>query len=38
MKHSQQFSNYQIAKQIYESANSLVYRAVRNKDNQAVWV
>ncbi|RKZ38155.1 MAG: hypothetical protein DRQ41_12540, partial [Gammaproteobacteria bacterium] len=28
--------NYQITQQIYESANSLVYRALRNKDNQAV--
>ena len=28
--------NYQITKQIYESANSLVYRALRDKDNQAV--
>ncbi len=29
-------SGYQITEQIYESANSLVYRAVRNEDNQAV--
>jgi serine/threonine protein kinase len=28
--------NYQITQQIYESANSLVYRASRNKDNQPV--
>ena len=28
--------NYQITKQIYESANSKIYRALRNKDNQAV--
>jgi len=28
--------NYQINNQIYESANSLVYRGVRKKDNQAV--
>jgi predicted ATPase/signal transduction histidine kinase/DNA-binding response OmpR family regulator/tRNA A-37 threonylcarbamoyl transferase component Bud32 len=28
--------NYQITKQIYESANSLVYRALRTGDNQAV--
>jgi diguanylate cyclase (GGDEF)-like protein/PAS domain S-box-containing protein len=28
--------NYQIIAQIYESANSLVYRAVRNEDNQPV--
>jgi serine/threonine protein kinase len=28
--------NYQILTQIYESANSLVYRAVRNEDNQLV--
>ncbi len=28
--------NYQILTQIYESANSLVYRAVRNEDNQPV--
>jgi serine/threonine protein kinase len=28
--------NYQITKQIYESANSLVYRGLRKKDNQAV--
>ncbi len=28
--------NYQITKQIYESANSLVYRGLRYKDNQAV--
>ena len=29
-------SNYQICTQIYESANSLVYRGVRKKDNQPV--
>jgi predicted ATPase/serine/threonine protein kinase/class 3 adenylate cyclase/GAF domain-containing protein len=29
-------TNYQITKQIYESANSLVYRALRDEDNQAV--
>jgi PAS domain S-box-containing protein len=29
-------STYQIKKQIYQSANSLVYRAVRAADNQAV--
>ena len=28
--------NYQITKQIYESANSKVYRGLRNKDKQAV--
>jgi predicted ATPase/serine phosphatase RsbU (regulator of sigma subunit) len=28
--------NYKILTQIYESANSLVYRAVRNEDNQPV--
>ncbi len=28
--------NYQISTQIYESANSLVYRGVRNEDNQPV--
>jgi len=28
--------NYQISTQIYESANSLVYRGVRKKDNQPV--
>ena len=28
--------NYQITQQIYESANSLVYRGVQNEDNQAV--
>jgi serine/threonine protein kinase len=28
--------NYQIIKQIYDSAHSLVYRALRNKDNQPV--
>jgi predicted ATPase/GAF domain-containing protein/tRNA A-37 threonylcarbamoyl transferase component Bud32 len=28
--------NYQITQQIYESANSLVYRGLRYKDNQAV--
>jgi len=28
--------NYQIGTQIYESANSLVYRGVRNEDNQPV--
>jgi predicted ATPase/tRNA A-37 threonylcarbamoyl transferase component Bud32 len=28
--------NYQIVRQIYESANSLVYRGVRNNDNQSV--
>jgi PAS domain S-box-containing protein len=28
--------NYQISTQIYESANSVVYRGVRNKDNQPV--
>ena len=28
--------NYQIGTQIYESANSLVYRGVRKKDNQPV--
>ncbi|MCK5523879.1 MAG: hypothetical protein KAI83_12175, partial [Thiomargarita sp.] len=28
--------NYQITQQIYESANSLVYRGLRNEDNQAV--
>lgn len=28
--------NYQILAQIYESANSLVYRGVRNEDNQPV--
>ena len=28
--------NYQISTQIYESANSLVYRGFRKKDNQAV--
>ncbi len=29
-------SGYRITQQIYESANSLVYRGLRNKDNQAV--
>ncbi|MDF0554850.1 AAA family ATPase [Kamptonema sp. UHCC 0994] len=29
-------TNYQVLTQIYESANSLVYRATRNNDNQAV--
>ncbi|RKZ87502.1 MAG: hypothetical protein DRR19_13585, partial [Candidatus Parabeggiatoa sp. nov. 1] len=29
-------TNYQIAQQIYESANSLVYRGMRKKDNQPV--
>jgi serine/threonine protein kinase len=28
--------NYQITKQNYESANSLVYRALRDENNQAV--
>lgn len=28
--------NYQITQQIYESTNSLIYRALRNEDNQAV--
>ncbi len=28
--------NYQIIKQIYDSAHSLLYRALRNKDNQPV--
>ncbi|MDM8560541.1 serine/threonine-protein kinase, partial [Candidatus Parabeggiatoa sp. HSG14] len=28
--------NYQITQQIYESANSQVYRALRNKDNQPI--
>jgi serine/threonine protein kinase len=28
--------NYQIHTQIYESANSLVYRGVRKQDNQPV--
>jgi len=28
--------HYQISKKIYDSANSLVYRALRNKDNQAI--
>jgi len=28
--------NYQITEQIYESSNSLVYRALRQKDNQPV--
>jgi len=28
--------NYQITQQIYESANSLVYRGLRDKDKQAV--
>ncbi|EDN66101.1 hypothetical protein BGP_2464 [Beggiatoa sp. PS] len=28
--------NYQIGTQIYESANSLVYRGIRDDDNQAV--
>ncbi len=28
--------NYQIINQIYESANSLVYRGIRNEDNQPV--
>jgi len=28
--------NYQITKQIYESANSLVYRGIRNKDKQPI--
>lgn len=28
--------NYQISTQVYESANSLVYRGVRNEDNQPV--
>jgi len=28
--------NYKIIKQIYDSAHSLVYRALRNKDNQPV--
>ncbi len=32
----QTITNYQITKQIYESDNSLVYRAVRNRDKQAV--
>ncbi|MDM8557979.1 AAA family ATPase [Candidatus Parabeggiatoa sp. HSG14] len=30
------FPNYQIIKQIYESANSLVYQGIRNEDNQSV--
>ncbi|MGK7900244.1 MAG: hypothetical protein AB4352_02310 [Hormoscilla sp.] len=29
-------TGYQIGAQIYESANSLVYRAIREVDNQAV--
>jgi serine/threonine protein kinase len=29
-------SGYQILNQIYESANSLVYRGIRQEDNQAV--
>ncbi len=28
--------HYQISKQIYDSANSLVYRGLRNKDNQPI--
>ena len=28
--------NYQISTQIYESANSLVYRGVRKKDNNPI--
>ena len=28
--------NYQITKQIYESANSLVYRGLRDEDNQPI--
>ena len=28
--------NYQITQQIYESANSKVYRALRDEDNQTV--
>ncbi len=28
--------NYQLTQQIYESANSLVYRALRDKDNQPI--
>ena len=28
--------NYEITKPVYESANSLVYRALREEDNQAV--
>lgn len=33
---SQRISNYHTIKQIYESANSIVYRGVRNDDKQAV--
>ncbi|MDM8560740.1 AAA family ATPase [Candidatus Parabeggiatoa sp. HSG14] len=29
-------SNYKVLEQIYQSANSLVYRAIRHEDNQAV--
>ena len=32
----QTITNYQITQQIYESANSLIYRASRNEDNQPV--
>jgi len=28
--------NYQISTQIYESANSVIYRGIRNEDNQSV--
>ncbi|HEW98134.1 MAG: hypothetical protein DRR16_26825 [Candidatus Parabeggiatoa sp. nov. 3] len=30
------FSHYQILEQVYESANSLIYRCLRNDDNQKV--
>ena len=36
MIHSGHFSDYQMPKQIYESADTSVYRAVRKKDNLAV--